>query len=132
MEYQLDGKTYKDKEFISGYHDVFVFGSNLAGVHGAGAARYAYKHFGALLHQGWGPQGNSFAIPTKDAELLTLPLKTIAGWVNEFLEYARSRPDLKFFITRIGCGLAGYKDTEVRPLFKNAPDNCDLPEGWVT
>lgn len=108
---------------------IFVFGSNLAGVHGAGAAKEALK-YGALPRQGVGFAGRTYAIPTKDEHLKTLPIPLIRGHVNVFLLIAASRPDLKFFVTRIGCGLAGYKDAEIAPLFAGAPPNCELPEGW--
>jgi hypothetical protein len=109
---------------------VFVFGSNLAGRHGAGAALFARQIHGARLGQGVGPQGNSYAIPTKDAKLISLPLGTIAGYVADFLSYAKSHPETYFSVTKIGCGLAGYKETDIAPMFRNAPPNCILPEGW--
>lgn len=109
---------------------VFVFGSNLAGRHGAGAARTALQNHGAKYGQGVGRQGNSYAIPTKDENIQTLPLDRIEIFVDEFLEYARNNPDTQFAVTRIGCGLAGYKDADIAPLFANAPDNCSLPPGW--
>jgi hypothetical protein len=109
---------------------VFVFGSNLAGRHGAGAALFARQSHGARLGQGVGPQGNSYAIPTKDAKLVTLSLGTIASYVADFIYYAESHPELYFSVTRIGCGLAGYKDADIAPMFKKAPPNCILPEGW--
>jgi len=109
---------------------VFVFGSNLAGRHGAGAALFAHQHHGAVYGLGKGPQGNSYAIPTKDFQLKTLPLEQIKAYVTEFLFYARLRPDLTFEVTRIGCGLAGYKDEDISPMFQDAPENCILPESW--
>ena len=109
---------------------IFVFGSNLAGRHGAGAALFARNNYGALYGQGVGRQGNSYAIPTKDYRINTLPLETIQGYVNEFLLYARNHPELDFRVTRIGCGLAGYNDAQIAPMFTNAPSNCSLPEGW--
>lgn len=109
---------------------VFVFGSNLAGRHGAGAALYARKHHGAIYGQGIGLQGNSYGIPTKDMYIRTLPLHEIARHVIDFLLFAIAHPDLTFEVTRIGCGLAGYTDTQIAPMFKNAPANCLLPEGW--
>ena len=109
---------------------IFVFGSNLAGRHGAGAALFALKNHGAVYGQGTGRQGNSYAIPTKDYRINTLPLETILGYVNEFLLYARNHPELDFQVTRIGCGLAGYSDAEIAPMFINAPANCHLPAGW--
>lgn len=110
--------------------DIFVFGSNLAGRHGAGAALFARQHHGAVYGIGKGPQGSSYAIPTKDGSLNTLCLKQIAAYVGEFLIYARSRPELSFYVTRVGCGLAGYSDADISPLFAGAPENCKLPDGW--
>jgi hypothetical protein len=109
---------------------IFVFGSNEAGRHGKGAALTAYKEYGAVYGQGYGLQGVSFAIPTKDEGLKTLPLNKIRGYVDSFIKFALLNPDLKFSITRIGCGLAGYEDADIAPLFKTAPENCILPVGW--
>jgi hypothetical protein len=109
---------------------VFVFGSNTAGRHGKGAALCALLQHGALYGQGVGFHGNSYAIPTKDSGLRTLPLEEIAVYVFVFKVFAESRPDLVFNVTRIGCGLAGYKDHHIAPLFAGAPSNCVLPEGW--
>lgn len=109
---------------------IFVFGSNEAGRHGAGAAKYARDNHGARYGQGFGAQGNSWAIPTKDAQLRTLPLDIIATYVRLFLNYARGHSHARFQVTRIGCGLAGYTDEQIAPLFASAPENCDLPEGW--
>jgi hypothetical protein len=109
---------------------IFVFGSNLAGRHGAGAALYARQHHGAIYGRGVGPQGQSYAIPTKDGSLRPLGLKQIAAYVQEFLAYAASHPELRFQVTRIGCGLAGYKATDIAPMFVGTPGNCELPEGW--
>lgn len=109
---------------------VFVFGSNLAGIHGAGAARTAHKHHGAIWHQGFGHHGNSFAIPTKDNTIHTLPLDRVKGYVEMFIAYAKANPELKFQVTRIGCGLAGYRDEQIAPLFFNAPVNCEFDLAW--
>lgn len=109
---------------------IFVFGSNLAGRHGAGAALYAHKQHGARYGQGQGRQGDSYGIPTKDAYIQTLPLFRIKEYVDVFLDYAKSHPDLTFNVTRIGCGLAGYKDYQIAPLFRTAPSNCLLPKDW--
>lgn len=109
---------------------IFVFGSNLAGRHGKGAALYALEHKGAIYGRGVGPQGNSYAIPTKGYRLQTLPLESIKGYVIQFIVYALVHSTEEFEVTRIGCGLAGYKDEQIAPMFKNAPPNCHLPEGW--
>jgi hypothetical protein len=110
--------------------DIFVFGSNLAGIHGAGAARFAVLHCGAIYGQGIGLQGYSYGIPTKDERIKTLPLAVIARHVETFLNFARSRPDLTFYITPIGCGLAGYKRPQIRPMFDGIPSNCRFAETW--
>ena len=109
---------------------IFVFGSNLAGRHGAGAAKHALENHGALYHCGWGIQGNSYGIPTKDLRIKTLPLNIIQLHVEEFIKFAEAHPTWTFNVTRIGCGLAGYKDHQIAPFFKSAPTNCNLPEGW--
>ena len=109
---------------------IFVFGSNLAGRHGAGAAKFAREQRGAVYGQGTGRQGQSYAIPTKKADLQPLQLWKIAVHVQAFLEYARANPALRFEVTRIGCGLAGFREESIKPLFREAPANCDLPEGW--
>lgn len=108
---------------------IFVFGSNLAGRHGKGAALHARQHHGAAYGQGVGLWGDSYAIPTKDHQIQTLPLSVIERHVTTFVEFARQF-DATFVVTRIGCGLAGYTDAQIAPMFKNAPANCQLPEGW--
>lgn len=109
---------------------VFVFGSNLAGRHGKGAALCAVKEHGAKYGIGYGHVGNSYAIPTKDENIKTLPLHQVKLYVQEFIEYAKITPNLEYTVTRIGCGLAGYKDEDIAPMFKDAPCNCQLPEEW--
>lgn len=110
--------------------DIFVFGSNLAGIHGAGAARFAVLHYGAIYGQGVGLQGQSYGIPTKDRQIQTLTLDEIAGYVERFKVFADSRPDLTFYVTPIGCGLAGYRRDQIRPMFKDMPSNCRFAETW--
>ena len=107
---------------------IFVFGSNFAGRHGKGAALYARQHHGAVYGQGVGLQGNSYAIPTKDARLRTLPVDAIATHVQTFLNFAGQHPEWVFRITAIGCGLAGYTPKDIAPLFAAAPANCLLPD----
>ena len=109
---------------------IFVFGSNLAGVHGAGAALYARKHHGAIYGQGIGLQGNSYGIPTKDMLIRTLSLVQIQKYVTQFIWFAKDHPEMTFNVTRIGCGLAGYVDKQIAPMFKGAPSNCVLPYEW--
>lgn len=110
--------------------NIFVFGSNLAGRHGRGAALYAKKHYGAVYGVGVGRTGNAYAIPTKDAYLQTIPLPRIKDHVNDFIAYARQHRELTFNVTRVGCGLAGYRDDNIAPMFVNAPPNCILPVEW--
>lgn len=109
---------------------IFVFGSNLKGVHGKGAALYAYQNHGAIAGKGIGRQGNAYAIPTKDERLRPLGLNQIEYYVKNFIEYAENHPELQFNITRIGCGLAGYSDEQIIPFFELAPINCHLPGEW--
>lgn len=109
---------------------IFTFGSNLAGRHGAGAAKHARLKHGAIYGQGEGLQGSSYALPTKDEELHTLPIEIVKENVDRFIKFAYDSPDLRFQVTRIGCGLAGYGDLDIGPLFTKAPDNCELPPLW--
>ncbi len=109
---------------------VFVFGSNLAGRHGAGAARDAYAKYGAKWGVGEGLSGKSYAIPTKDEQLRPRRLRDIRTSVEQFLIFARAHPDLEFLVTRVGCGYAGYSAVDIAPMFADAPPNCELPEGW--
>lgn len=109
-------------------NEVFVFGSNLAGSHGGGAARAALNKFGAVWGQGVGLQGQSYAIPTMQGGV-----ETIKPYVDRFIEFAKSHPELKFYVTRIGCGIAGFKDEEIAPLFTAAAgiENIILPRTFV-
>ena len=107
--------------------EIFVFGSNLEGRHGGGAARFAYEKFGAIWGQGVGPQGRCYAIPTMQG-----PVETIKPYVDEFILYAKEHPENRFLVTRVGCGIAGFKDREMAPLFTEAVylPNISLPEEW--
>ncbi len=107
---------------------VFVFGSNLAGMHGGGAAWIAAKRFGAVMGQGVGLQGRSYAIPTMHG-----PVEEIKPYVDEFLAFACAHPELEFLVTRIGCGIAGFTDAEIAPLFKEAEGkpNVRLPQSFI-
>jgi hypothetical protein len=106
---------------------IFVFGSNLAGRHGKGAALFARQERGAIQGVGSGPQGHSYAIPTKGYGLEVLPLVVIADAVAGFIAYARDHPHSRFEVTAIGTGLAGYTPREIAPMFADAPPNCELP-----
>jgi hypothetical protein len=106
---------------------IFCFGSNAAGKHGKGAALHARQHHGAIYGQGEGLQGQSYAIPTKDERMRSLPLDAIEKHAQAFLTYARNHPDLTFRLTPVGCGLAGYRPTQIAPMFRDAPENVILP-----
>ena len=123
-------KTHKDGTQPA-EDEIFVFGSNLKGVHGAGAARFAMDHLGAVYGVGIGITGKCYAIPTKDEFIITCPIETVRFYVNEFVEYAKARPTTKFFLTRIGCGLAGYSDKDIAPMFP-VLSNINYPEEWVS
>lgn len=109
---------------------IFVFGSNLQGIHGAGAAKWAKLKFGAIQGQGEGRHGDSYAIPTKITPWQRMSLEQIKPHVETFLAYAEANPDLTFVVTRVGCGLAGYTDNDIAPMFSLAPANCWLPMPW--
>lgn len=109
---------------------IFVFGSNLAGRHGRGSAHHAKLHHGAKYGIGIGPCGDSYAIPTKDDKLRVLPVSRIKCHVWDFIRYAEAHPELAFDVVRIGCGLAGYSDEQMAPLFKGAPPNVVLHNKW--
>ncbi len=114
-------------EFITQLADneIFVFGSNLAGMHGGGAARVALMRFGAIMGQGVGLQGQSYAIPTMHGGV-----DVIKPYVDEFIDFAVQHPELKFLVTAIGCGIAGFTVEEIAPLFRKActVENVYLPE----
>jgi len=109
-------------------NEVFVFGSNLEGMHGGGAALTAYKKFGAVWGQGTGLQGQSYAIPTMQGGV-----ETIKPYVDEFIQFAKEHPNLKFLVTPIGCGIAGFKPSQIAPLFKEAKNifNIYLPKEFL-
>ena len=108
-------------------NEIFVFGSNLKGMHGGGAAYIAYRKFGAVMGQGVGLQGQSYAIPTMQGGV-----DTIRPYVDEFIQFAKEHQHLIFLVTRIGCGIAGFDDDEISPLFEEAHEveNIILPAGW--
>jgi hypothetical protein len=110
---------------------IFVFGSNLAGRHGKGAALTARNEYGAQYGVGEGRTGNAYAIPTKGHQLEVLSLSQIELSVQRFLAYASKTPCEQFFVTRIGCGLAGYTDAQISPFFAGASSNVELPAGWA-
>ncbi|MBO7439462.1 MAG: hypothetical protein J6U21_07240 [Bacteroidales bacterium] len=109
-------------------NEVFVFGSNLQGHHYGGAARIANEKFGAIFGQGVGLQGQSYAIPTMHGGV-----DVIKPYVDEFIEFAKQHPELTFYVTRIGCGIAGFQDSEIAPLFTAAVGmkNVALPQSFM-
>ena len=108
--------------------EVFVFGSNLEGMHGGGAAFAAWKKFGAVMGCGVGLRGQSYAIPTMQGGV-----ETIEPYVTSFIAFASEHPELFFYVTRIGCGIAGFREKEIAPLFAEAIglENVCLPEGFA-
>jgi hypothetical protein len=112
---------------------VFVFGSNLAGRHGKGAALYAVRYYGAQPGVGLGRQGQAYAIPTKDRDLEPLPLAVIGGYVRTFSSYAATRMDEVFLLTPIGTGLAGYSKRDIALVVRAAglPSNVVLARTWL-
>ncbi|MGM9795623.1 MAG: ADP-ribosylglycohydrolase family protein [Candidatus Aphodosoma sp.] len=130
----LNNKIMYDRKFtperISDLkaNEIFVFGSNLAGKHGGGAARLAYERFRAVWGKGVGLQGRSYAIPTMHGGI-----QDIKPYVDDLIRFAIEHPQLTFLVTRIGCGIAGFKDEEIAPLFKGAIEiqNVILPEEFL-
>ena len=122
----MDDKNRITDDFITDLDpdEVFVFGSNLRGFHGGGAAAASHMYFGAVWGQGVGLQGQSYAIPTMQGGV-----ETIAPYVDEFIEYAKNHPEKRFLVTEIGCGIAGFTPDEIAPLFKAAVtiNNITLP-----
>ena len=108
--------------------EVFVFGSNLEGMHGGGAAYVAWRQFGAVMGCGVGLRGQSYAIPTMQGGV-----ETIEPYVSSLITFAKEHPELFFYVTRIGCGIAGFREKEIAPLFAGAVglENVCLPEGFV-
>ncbi len=109
-------------------NEIFVFGSNLLGAHGGGAARIAFEKFGAIWGQGVGLQGQSYAIPTMHGGI-----DEIKPYVDEFIAFVKEHTEFTFLVTRIGCGIAGFRDEQMAPLFVNALtlNNVFLPESFV-
>lgn len=108
-------------------NEIFVFGSNLEGAHGGGAAKIAHNKFGAIWGQGVGLQGSSYGIPTMHGGM-----EEIQPYVDEFIDFAIANPKLIFLVTRVGCGIAGFSDEEMAPLFRRAVsvENIWLPESF--
>jgi hypothetical protein len=122
--YHPDGSSPQTKQ-------VFVFGSNLSGIHGGGAAKAAHLEYGAILGIADGLAGRSYAIPTVQHHIAgPLTLDEIEQAVQRFVDFATAHRQIQFFVTRIGCGLAGHKDADVAPMFASVPANCSLPDTW--
>ena len=116
-------------------NEIFVFGSNEAGIHGRGAAKTAQEKFGAIYRVPFGLMGQSFAIPTKDRNLKTLLLPNIQNYLVSFIKFAIDNPQLKFYLTKIGCGLAGYTINDIKLILWKAVDlatnNGELPQNII-
>jgi hypothetical protein len=112
-------------------NQIFVFGSNLAGRHGKGAALAAKQLFGAVWGEAVGRTGQCYAIPTKDRSVYhSLSLFSIQQYIHYFNLHSIQHPELEFLVTKVGCGLAGYKDEQIAPMFRNSPSNCLFHEDW--
>lgn len=130
VELDENGRAKYTPEFITelAEDEIFVFGSNLAGMHGGGAAATAHRCFGAVWGKGVGLYGRSYAIPTMQGGV-----ETISPYVDKFIEFAKSHQELRFLVTKIGCGIAGFRDEQIAPLFAEALDvkNIILPRNFV-
>lgn len=125
--YHIDGMLPEDDSIL-------VFGSNLQGFHSLGVAKIATQKFGAIRHNGEGLQGTSYAIPTRywvmeKRRMFTLTLEEVTANISRFCQFTKEHPELRFFVTSIGCGLAGFTMDQMAPLFKTAI-NCSFPENW--
>lgn len=112
-------------------NEIFVFGSNESGIHGAGAARLAFDKFGAKWGHGFGLTGQCFALPTKDWQVQKLSIGVVGLYIGRFLAYAKAKPKLKFLVTKVGCGLAGFSTGEIGIAFHawgDIPANVILPK----
>lgn len=110
---------------------IFVFGSNRKGIHGAGAAKYARQHEGAINGYGEGRAGNSYALPTKHSPYTPMEMATIQTHVAKFLDYATLHPELEFTVTQVGCGLGGWLPVQIAPMFYYHPANCKFDAAWL-
>jgi hypothetical protein len=111
-------------------NEIFVFGSNTAGIHGAGAALQAHRQFGAKLGCGVGLTGDCYAFPTLNERFERLPLSRLESERDELYRTCGQNPGWLFLLTKVGCGLAGFPEATMRGLFINPPINLILPEDW--
>ena len=125
-------KVYEDFVYKLDHNEIFVFGSNEGGKHGKGAAKTAVK-FGAIYGIGYGIQGKTYGIPTKNKNLKVLKLSKIEKYVQKFIKYVKNNEEKHFIITKIGCGLAGFKEKEIAPLFEELIDyeNVSMPKDFM-
>lgn len=116
-----------------GEGEIFVFGSNLNGYHAGGAARMAASNFGAKFGQGEGLQGQSYALPTLSKDMKRLPIEQLESSLDRLIECANKNSDLTFFMTKVGCGIAGFKVGQIAQLFfdREIPENIVLPREFV-
>lgn len=123
--------TYHKDSTLPRNGEIFVFGSNFPrGLHGAGAAKAALQ-FGAKHGHGVGQVGNTYAIPTKDGNIQTLPLAVVQEHITAFIMYAKATPDTQYFLTAVGCGLAGFHHSQIAPLFTPTLANISYPDTWM-
>lgn len=128
-KFHKDGTIPHSPEFSLLEQPVWVFGSNLAGIHGAGAAKVARELYGAQWGHGLGMTGHTYAIATKDDKIENLDFDFIEAQIGLFVEATKRCLQYEWFVTRVGCGLAGYKDEKIAPLFRGAV-NCSFAEQW--
>lgn len=110
--------------------EIFVFGSNLRGIHGAGAAKFAVDKCQAQMGVGEGLTGESYALPTCAFPGIPMDLPDVAAASARFVAFAKTHPEYHFFLTRVGCGIAGFTDAQIKPMFADAPDNVSQPPEW--
>jgi hypothetical protein len=124
-DYHKDGTTPPQYEDY-----IFVFGSNLSGIHGAGAAKEAYDNYGAIMGKGEGLMFSSYAIPTKGKNITFMALVEVVPHIKNFLTFAKRNPEMKFWMTSVGCGLAGFSVSQIASYFENATTNINFPDTW--
>jgi hypothetical protein len=123
-------RTTPDAISVLAGHEIFVFGSNLAGLHAGGAARVAHARFGAEWGVGEGLTGRSYAFPTLGADMRKVTTDALAGSVRRLWACAEAHPDKVFLLTKVGCGIAGFDEATMAALFAGGPANIVKPAGW--